>query len=130
MWRSALEALKLSIYKIESSWECSRQLSVVSHDEQDSLLPRVQFKQQRSHHGARGMIEVAGRLVAQQQERLHYQGPGQGDALLLASRQLRGTMIQSFSQADLIQERSGSFDVIAAPFGNQGWHQNVFDHRA
>jgi hypothetical protein len=50
--------------------------------------------------GAGGGIEVAGRLVGQQQPRPGRKGPGDGDALLLAAGKMLGIMTESLRQAD------------------------------
>src|SRR5437879_605107 len=70
------------------------QLCVVRYHHQDGLLPLVQLEQQRSHHIGRRLIEVARRLVAEQQKRLPDQGTRQRYALLLAARKLGGAMVQ------------------------------------
>jgi hypothetical protein len=53
-------------------------------------------------------IEVAGRLVGQQQHRLVGQRPGDGDALLLAARQLRRPMLEALAKPQPLQQRSAS----------------------
>ena len=55
-------------------------------------------------HGlAGGGVEVAGRLVGQQQARAVGQGAGNGDALLLPARQLGRLMGQAFAQTERCQ---------------------------
>jgi hypothetical protein len=51
-------------------------------------------------HDARGDIEGAGRLVTQQNIRTLRDGAGDGDALLLTSRELRRKVIEAMLHAD------------------------------
>ena len=59
-------------------------------------------------------VEVAGRLVGQHQRRVHGQGAGDGDALLLAAGQLVGEMLLAVGQADLVEQMAGAFDISAS----------------
>ena len=54
------------------------------------------------------LVEIAGRLVGQQQRRLHHQRPRNRDALLLAAGQLARPMLQTFGQSDPSQEIRGA----------------------
>ena len=56
-------------------------------------------------------VEVAGRLVGQDQLGLADQGAGDGDALLLAARQLRRPMLGAVRDADLVEH---SLDPLPA----------------
>ena len=56
--------------------------------------------QQREHRGGRLGIEVAGRLVGQQQGRRVHQRAGDRHALQLTPRQLAGQVIRAFAEAD------------------------------
>ena len=55
---------------------------------------RRQVEQALEHRARGGGVEVAGRLVGQQQARLVGQGAGDGDALLLAAGQLGRLVVQ------------------------------------
>ena len=57
-------------------------------DEQDRPAAGMQVAQDGHHLGTAGAVEVAGRLVGQEQGRLGDQGAGDGDALLLPAGQL------------------------------------------
>ena len=59
----------------------------------------LQVEQQRGHGVGRRAIEIAGRLVAQQQPRPADQRARDRDALLLAARQLAGPMIDAMRRA-------------------------------
>ena len=54
-------------------------------DDQDVLLPPMEIQQQRRHRGRGGLVEIAGRLVAEHEARLPNQRARDGDALLLAA---------------------------------------------
>src|SRR2546422_2873628 len=106
------------------------QLRVVRYHHQDGLLPLVQLEQQRSHHIGRRLIEVARRLVAEQQKRLPDQGTRQRYALLLAARKLGGAMVQSVGQPHLLEQLARPRRVAGMIVRDQGRNQHVFEHRA
>ena len=54
----------------------------------------IQFKQQVDDSCTGSAVEVAGRLVGEQDGGLHGVGPGNGDAFLFASAQLVGLVMQ------------------------------------
>src|SRR2546428_3299578 len=106
------------------------QLRVVRYHHQDGLLPLVQLEQQRSHHIGRRLIEVARRLVAEQQKRLPDQGTRQRYALLLAARKLGGAMGLPVGQPPPLGQlapppRAAGMSVI-----DQRPAQPVLQHRA
>ena len=56
-------------------------------------------------HALRGArIEIAGRLVCQQQRWTGHQRTGNGDPLLLATRDLRGFLVGERAEADLLEQ--------------------------
>ena len=65
----------------------------------------------------RRLVEIAGRLVRQQQPRAHDQRPCDGDALLLAARQRPRPLIGAVRQADAVQQfpRALAASPLAAP---------------
>ena len=75
-------------------------------DDERRLAARVKIEEQRGDGVGRGAIEVAGRLVAEHQERIANQRAGDGGALLLAAGELAGTMIQAVAEADLCEQHS------------------------
>jgi len=110
-------------------WEPGGQFRAVRHDHQNSLLPLMQIEQQGGHRVGRSLIEIARRLVAEQQMRLADQCAGQGDALLLAARKLRGAMAKAIAQSHLVEQLPRALDTSSAA-RNQRRNQNVFEHRA
>jgi hypothetical protein len=64
---------------------------------------------QESMERIRGLfVEIAGRLVGQEDCRLHHERPRDRDALLLAPGQHAGPVIQPLAEADALQERAGA----------------------
>ena len=59
-------------------------VDVVS-DEHDRPAEGVEVLEDGQHFGARMAVQVAGRLVGQDQGGLRYEGTGDSDALLLAA---------------------------------------------
>ena len=58
-------------------------------------------------------VQVARGLVGQEQARLDDQGAGDGDALLLATRELIGAMVGARAQADLLSTRQRASAALA-----------------
>jgi hypothetical protein len=60
----------------------------------------VKIRQQRHDDGLVDGVEVAGRLVGEDEGRLIDQGAGDADSLLLAAGELARTVIEALAQAD------------------------------
>ena len=58
-------------------------------------------------------VEVAGRLVGQQQLRLADQRPGDGDPLLLTAGELRGLVPHAVAEPDGVERGRGPFAALA-----------------
>ena len=63
----------------------------------------VQFAQQAHHRLAVGRIQVSGRLVRQQDQRIAAQRARHRDALLLTARELRRIVLHAVRHADALQ---------------------------
>src|SRR5260370_13646834 len=98
---SSLLPTKSSVQQIEAHRKLLRELRAVSDDDQDGLLQRVKIQQRRHDVFGRCPVEVAGRLVAQEQTRPAAEGAGDRDPLPLAARELRRTLLATIGQASL-----------------------------
>ena len=78
---------------------------VVGDQQQRGAVCGAQLEQQVHHRLAGGLVQVAGRLVGQQQQRLGREGTCQRDALLLAAGELAGQVGQPVPQPDRAQRR-------------------------
>jgi len=78
-------------------------LRVVSDDEQRLATLAVEATEQAEHLGGAGGVKVAGRLVAEHEPRFVDQCAGNGDALLLAARELVWSMRGPICEADELQ---------------------------
>ena len=94
------------------------------HDGQPALV--VQPLEDPHHLDARARVEVAGRLVGEQQRRVVDQRAGDGDALLLAARQLVRMVIEPLAEADRLERRGGALAALlgadAAPVEQRQLH--------
>jgi hypothetical protein len=77
----------------------------VRHQHHRRAHARPQVRQQLEHPLAGGGVEVAGRLVRQQDRRLGDEGPRQRDPLLLTTRELTRQVMPAVRQADRRQQR-------------------------
>jgi hypothetical protein len=107
----------------------------VGHDDEDVVVALVQVEQQRRDNRRRGLIEVAGRLVAEHQARLVDERARDGDALLLAARQLAGPVLDAVAKPDLLDQLTRQRRPIAplrllGAAGDERRHQDVLDDRA
>src|SRR5207248_730078 len=76
---------------------------VVRDDDGGDSESLIQLAEKRVDSFAGGLVEVAGRLVGEQQARLQNQRPGQCDPLLLAARELAGLVIEAVAEPDDLQ---------------------------
>ncbi len=72
------------------------------HDRATELVDRA--AQKLEHLGGRGRVEVAGRLVGEDDCRLRDQGARDRDALLLAARELGGAVLSPVRDADGLEQ--------------------------
>ncbi len=90
----------------------------------------VQAVEQLEHALRGARIEIAGRLVCQQQRWTGHQRTGNGDPLLLATRDLRGFLVGERAEADLLEQ--GARQVGLRPGGfavaDHQRHQHVLQH--
>jgi hypothetical protein len=89
--------------------ERHRLLLIVGHVHHSRAKRAVQPPQLRGRLRAQCRIEVGERLIQQKRSRLPYHGPAKRDTLALATRQLRGTMIE---QPFDIERRSNVGDPL------------------
>jgi hypothetical protein len=86
----------------------------MSHHDQDRFGFAMNVEQHISHDISRVLIEVTGWFIAKKQLRFHDERASQGDTLFFTAGELRGPVIEAFSQADLTQQLSctrGLFSV-------------------
>ena len=85
-----------------------RDRRVMGDDQQARAGRAGALEQQVDDPGAGRAVEVAGRLVGQQQARARRGGAGDRHALLLAARQLRRIMVQAMAKPDRLQFGRGA----------------------
>ena len=85
-----------------------------------------QPKEQVHHRAAGGLIEVAGRLVRQQETRAVGQGTREGNPLALAARERSGKVPGARGEPDRVQQAVGGGERLPAP-GNPGDAQGEGD---
>src|SRR5206468_10919631 len=77
-----------------------RSMRVVRDHDNGLAVLAVERLQEVQYFVARFAVEIAGRLVAQQEHRIGHDGPGNAHALLFAARHLRRIMFGAMRQAD------------------------------
>ena len=89
-------------------WRVGRggDLGVVG-DEDDRPAGVVELVEQRHDLGAGMAVEVAGRLVGQDQRGFGDDRPGDGDALLLAAGQLGRLVVEAVAEPEPLERRAG-----------------------
>src|SRR6266480_1617678 len=88
------------IGQLETRRKLRGQLGAVRDDEKNGSLLVMKLEQQGRNDFGRSAIEVAGRLVAQQELRPANQSPRQRRPLFFATRQLRRAMIGARGEAN------------------------------
>jgi hypothetical protein len=94
----------MAVLEREDPVHVAGQFHVVGRDQGGGALVADHVVQGLEHSLGGGGIEVAGRLVGQQQAGLVGQGAGDGDALLLAARHLGRLVVETFGQAQTGQQ--------------------------
>ena len=90
----------------------------------------MQILHQRQDVGAGLRVEVAGRLVGQQDRRIHGQRARDRDALALAARELVGKMIQARAQLHQVEQLARPIvDLLARPAAQMQRQRDVLDAR-
>ena len=87
---------------------------VVRDQQEGRAALGMQREEQVDHVPAGLAIEIAGRLVGQEQRWLRREGAGDGDTLLLAAGKLRRIMLHSVFQTDRFKSRGGNGERIGA----------------
>src|SRR5262245_6097806 len=85
-----------------------RDVSGVRREEQRDAKLAIHRFEQLQNALAVCRIEVAGRLVSDQQDRRMDQRPSDGRALHFATRELRGQVVEAMRHADALSERRGT----------------------
>src|SRR3989442_1932063 len=129
-----LGSTQLSVDELEANRKVGRELGAVCHDDEDGLLPPVHIQEEGRHVPGRCAIEVARRLVAQQEPRLPDERPRDRDALPLAARQLARAMIEAIAEPYLFDQHAGPFGFVSRITGTgvrpDRRNQHVLHHRA
>ena len=74
-------------------------------------------------------VEVARRLIREQEQRLVNERPRHRDALAFPPRQLRGPMVEPLGQSNAVEQFAGALLQILGRAGERR-DQDVFEHRA
>ena len=103
-----------------------RDARIVRHQHQRHAARAPHLQQQVEDVPAVRAVEVAGRLVGEDQRRIVGQRPRDGDALLLAAGQLRRIVMPAIVQADFVEQRLRARGRVAAA-GDLHRHLDVLD---
>ena len=85
---------------------------VVRHEHQRGAAFFVTGKQQFDDLAAGAFVEIAGRLVGDEDRRMRRERARERDALLLAAGQLRRIVIDAVAQADRGELRGGALEGV------------------
>ena len=92
----------------------------------------MNIEQQIRYYLRRFLIEITGRLVAQQKLGLHDHSARESHALFLATRELGRTMVQPFSEAHVLEQFRRAAKLIgpvAVRCCDKCRREDVLDHR-
>ena len=79
---------------------------------QNRVAFRVKFAQKAEHNFLVGLVEVAGRLIRQNQIGMIDQRAGHGHALLFAAGELRGQVLDAVTEAHAFQRLLRLFSSV------------------
>ena len=112
-------------FESNNAARASREFLVVRDEDEGGAGLGVEVEEKFDDAMARLAIEIAGGFVGEEDLGAIDEGAGDRHALLLATRELRGVMMQSFTQPHALQQLNGFFKRViqAAEFH---WHHYVF----
>ncbi len=101
---------------------------VVGDDHHGGAALAVDAKEELVNGVARGAVEVARGLVGEHDLGALGEGAGEGDALLLAARELARAVVQAVAEADLFEQGGGlGLDLAQRLALNDAGHGHVLD---
>ena len=101
----------------------------IVRDHADRRAGAVQLAQQIHHRFAAARVEVAGRLVREQDERLAGDGARDGDALLLTAGELARQVLRAMRHADALERRLDALLALGRLHAAVGERQlDVLEH--
>ena len=103
-----------------------RNIGIVRDQDQRHASIASHLQQQVEHMTPIRAVQIAGRLIGEDQRRIVGQRPSDRNALLLASRQLRRIVMPAIVQADFVEQRLGPLGGVAAA-GDLHRHLDVLD---
>ena len=80
----------------------------------------LQGEEEVDDRAAGGLVEIAGRLVGDEDGRVRHDRAGDGDALLLAARKLRRVVVQALAEADRPSSCSARAKASSSPASSSG----------
>ena len=89
--------------ELDDASAARRDLAVVRDQHERRAVRRVEVEQELHHPMAGRGVEVAGRFVGEQHRRARHEGARDGDALLLAARELARVVAEAGLEADLLE---------------------------
>ncbi len=118
-------AAELPLIQMQHMLGARRGVRIVRHHDDGLALLLIQRLQQIEDLIARLAVEVAGRLVAQQQRRIGNDRARDADALLLTAGQLARLVLGAFAQSHQAQRCAGALATIRGR--QRGQQQRQFD---
>ena len=103
---------KMAVRQFDAPVGLPRDVRIV-RDHQNGVAGLVQLTEQIDHDLFVGFVQIAGRLVGQNQFRLIDQRARDSHTLLFASGKLRWQMRQAFAEADTLQRFRGLASSVA-----------------
>ena len=114
MLRHALVTDHQTVGDAQDAVAAPGQRHVVGDQDQGRALGARQLEQEVHHLLAGGAVEIAGRLVGQQELGPADEGARHGNPLLLAARELRRIVAEAMAEPDPLERRFGRLEGIAA----------------
>ena len=103
---------------------------IMSDGHKGASILSGQTEQQVDDACAGGGIEVACRFIGKENAGIIHQRAGNGNALLLASAELRGEMIETIRKTDAIKQCAGlCLTALGCQAAEHGREENIFERR-
>ncbi len=83
----------------------SRELKIMGDEDRRQVTPAAEIGEKVENQLAGALVQIAGRLVGEQQRGVAGEGARDGDALLLSSGKFSGAMFGAVGQPDFFEAR-------------------------
>ena len=122
--------MQFFVDQVEADGESRGKLGAVGHDDENRTLVALQFEEERRHRVGRSAIEIARRLVAQQEPWPPDECPCERHALFFTPRELARQVCHPVREPDLFDQPARVRVAVWLRLPHKRRHEYVLEHAA